>query len=109
MYEAYNQHDIAVYAAYLEDNAKLLQSASGGVATALSEWVLSQGGHVAGVAYSEDFRRAELFAKQGLMAAAAHFQHKLPTESPPVAPQPQGEVLYDPNTSMPRTAAQRIS
>jgi len=59
MYEAYNQHDIAVYAAYLEDNAKLLQSASGGVATALSEWVLSQGGHVAGVAYSEDFRRAE--------------------------------------------------
>ena len=59
MYDAWNQHDIAVYAAYLEDDAKLLQSASGGVATALSEAVLAKGGYVAGVAYSRDFRRAE--------------------------------------------------
>lgn len=59
MYEAYRHHDIAVYAAYLDDSTKLLQSASGGVATALSEYILSQGGYVAGVAYSDDFRKAE--------------------------------------------------
>lgn len=59
MYEAYNKHDVAVYGGYLDNTAKLLQSTSGGIATALSEFVLSQGGYVVGVAYSEDFRKAE--------------------------------------------------
>lgn len=59
MYEEYNKHDVAVYGGYLDDEAKLLQSSSGGIATALSEYVLSQGGYVAGVAYSKDFYKAE--------------------------------------------------
>ena len=59
MYEEYNKHDLAVYGGYLDNTAKLLQSASGGIATALSEFVLSQGGYVVGVAYSKDFYKAE--------------------------------------------------
>lgn len=54
-----NSHDIAVYAGYLTDDEKLLKSSSGGIATALSEEMIKKGGYVAGVAYSEDFRRAE--------------------------------------------------
>lgn len=48
-----------VYAGYLCDNQKLLQSASGGVATALSEAVIKKGGCVFGVSYSKDFKSAE--------------------------------------------------
>jgi len=59
MNNPYDQHDIAVYAGYVCEDTKLLQSASGGIATALSEHMLSQGGYVAGVAYSEDFYSAE--------------------------------------------------
>ena len=59
MYEEYNKHDVAVYGGYLDNATKLLQSTSGGIATALSEFVLSQGGCVVGVAYSEDFYKAE--------------------------------------------------
>lgn len=59
MYEEYNKHDVAVYGGYLDNEAKLLQSSSGGIATALSEFVLSQGGYVVGVAYSKDFYKAE--------------------------------------------------
>ena len=59
MYSEYNKHDIAVYGGYLSDNAKILQSASGGIATALSECMLQQGGYVVGVAYSDDFYKAE--------------------------------------------------
>ncbi len=59
MYEEYNKHDVAVYGGYLDNDAKLLQSASGGIATALSEFVLSQDGYVVGVAYSKDFYKAE--------------------------------------------------
>lgn len=58
MYEEYAFHDVAVYAGYIDDETKLLQSASGGIATALTEYVLAQGGYVAGVAYSEDFHKA---------------------------------------------------
>lgn len=59
MYSEYNKHDVAVYGGYLNDNAKILQSASGGIATALSEFMLQQGGYVVGVAYSDDFYKAE--------------------------------------------------
>ncbi|MBE6757952.1 MAG: hypothetical protein E7552_05325 [Ruminococcaceae bacterium] len=51
-------HDIAAYAAYLTDDQALLASSSGGVATALAHAVIAKGGHVAGVAYSEDFSAA---------------------------------------------------
>lgn len=59
MYHDYDKHDVAIYGGYLDDNAKILQSASGGIATALSEFMLQQGGYVAGVAYSEDLYKAE--------------------------------------------------
>lgn len=59
MLEEYSNHDIAVYAGYIDDNVKLLQSASGGVATALSEFWIDNKGVVVGVAYSEDFHSAE--------------------------------------------------
>lgn len=57
--DAYKKHDVAVYGGYLDDESKLLQSASGGIATALTEHMLEQGGFVAGVAYSRDFYSAE--------------------------------------------------
>ena len=59
MYAEYNKHDVAIYGGYLNDNAKILQSASGGIATALSEFILQQGGYVVGVTYSNDFYKAE--------------------------------------------------
>ncbi len=59
MFEEYSKHDVAVYGGYLLDEEKLKQSASGGIATALSEHMIEQGGYVAGVVYSNDFYRAE--------------------------------------------------
>ena len=59
MYSEYNEHDVAVYGGYLEDNTKILQSTSGGIATALSEFMLQQGGYVVGVTYSDNFYKAE--------------------------------------------------
>lgn len=59
MHQKYDEKDIAVYGGYLDDDKKILQSTSGGIATALSEYMLQQGGYVAGVAYSEDLYKAE--------------------------------------------------
>lgn len=59
MHSEYGEHDVAVYGSYLTDDAKILQSASGGIATALSEFMLQQGGYVVGVTYSNDFHKAE--------------------------------------------------
>lgn len=59
MFEQFAEHDVAVYAGYADNDEKVLKSTSGGVATVLSEAMLAQGGYVAGVAYSTDFRRAE--------------------------------------------------
>ena len=47
-----------VYCGYLKDEQKLLKSASGGAATALTEAFLNQGGCVFGVAWSEDYKSA---------------------------------------------------
>lgn len=47
------------YAGYICDSNKLLKSASGGVATALSEAIIKKGGCVFGVSYSKDFKSAE--------------------------------------------------
>ncbi len=51
--------DIAVYGGYIDDEEKLMRSVSGGIATALAERMVEEGGYVAGVAYSDDFYRAE--------------------------------------------------
>ncbi len=58
MYEEYASHDIAAYAAYIDDDKELLECTSGGMGTALARQVIKEGGYVAGVSYSEDFRRA---------------------------------------------------
>ncbi len=54
-----NHHDIAVYGGYVDCDSKLMQSASGGIATALAEQTIDCGGYVVGVAYSKDFYKAE--------------------------------------------------
>ena len=59
MFKEYCNHDVAVYGGYLQDNAKILKSASGGIATALSENIILNGGVVVGVTYSNDFYKAE--------------------------------------------------
>lgn len=51
--------NVAVYGGYIDNDSKLMQSASGGIATALAEQMIEAGGYVAGVAYSEDFHKAE--------------------------------------------------
>lgn len=48
-----------VYAGFLKNNDKLIKSASGGAATALSESIIKNGGCVFGVSYSKDFKSAE--------------------------------------------------
>lgn len=55
----YNKHDIAVYGGYITNDEKLIKSTSGGIATALAEHIISSGGYVAGVTYSDDFYKAE--------------------------------------------------
>lgn len=59
MYEEYSSHDVAIYGGFIDDEVKLMQSASGGIATALSEYFLANGGYIAGVAYSQDCYKAE--------------------------------------------------
>lgn len=52
-------HDIAAYAGYLKNNSELLECSSGGIATALARKMINNGGYVAGVSYSEDFKEAK--------------------------------------------------
>lgn len=59
MYEEYKGHDIAAYAGYVTDDKELLECASGGIATALSREMIRRGGYVAGVAYNDDFTKAQ--------------------------------------------------
>ena len=47
------------YSGYLKEQKKLVESSSGGVATALSEKIISQGGVVFGVKYTSDYRNTE--------------------------------------------------
>ena len=46
------------YAGYIFDDQPLLQCTSGGIATALSQEMIHEGGYVAGVSYKEDFSGA---------------------------------------------------
>lgn len=50
---------LEAYSGYYADDTKLLQSASGGGATVLAEYIIRRGGVVFGVKYSEDFKNAE--------------------------------------------------
>lgn len=50
-------NDTRAYGGYLKDGQKLLKSASGGICTALSEFVEKEGGIVYGVVFSDNFRR----------------------------------------------------
>jgi coenzyme F420-reducing hydrogenase beta subunit len=67
MYSEYSNHDVNVYAGYLDSDQKIMESASGGIATALSEHVIKNGGYVAGVSYSEDFHSAEYLITNNLV------------------------------------------
>ena len=44
MFRKFISHDISVYGGYILDKQKLLNSSSGGIATALSELIVEQGG-----------------------------------------------------------------
>lgn len=59
MYEDLKGHSISIYGGYINNNKDLLESASGGMATALSRRMIRDGGYVAGVVYSEDMYSAE--------------------------------------------------
>ncbi len=48
-----------VYCGWIDDSKKVIWSASGGLATAMSETVISAGGVVYGAAYSFDFKSSE--------------------------------------------------
>ncbi|MDE7300226.1 MAG: Coenzyme F420 hydrogenase/dehydrogenase, beta subunit C-terminal domain [Lachnospiraceae bacterium] len=50
---------LKTYSGYYQSREKLLESASGGAASALSESFIKNGGIVFGVRYSDDFKRAE--------------------------------------------------
>ena len=50
---------IKAYSGYYLDSQKLKESASGGIASAIAEGFISDGGVVFGVTYSPDFRNAE--------------------------------------------------
>ena len=50
---------LKAYSGYFKDTEKLLQSSSGGAATALSELILTRGGVIFGSVYSADFRTPE--------------------------------------------------
>lgn len=59
MFEEYANHDIATFAGYIDNSKELLQCTSGGLATALSVKMIKEGGYVAGVRYSDDFKKAQ--------------------------------------------------
>ena len=61
MYEEFKAHCIAAYGGYIKDDKELLSCTSGGIATALSIKFIEDGGYVAGVKYTLDFKSAEYY------------------------------------------------
>lgn len=57
--EEFDFTGLTAYSGYFRDTQKLLQSVSGGAATALSEAIINEGGTVFGACYSSDFKSAE--------------------------------------------------
>ena len=72
------QADPKVYAALHRDPAVVKASSSGGVVTALSDWILDQGGVVYGVAFDEHFlpcyRRAETKEQRNAFRGSKYVQ-----------------------------------
>ena len=52
-------HNQQVYAGFVRETDYLLKSASGGIASAISQKIINEGGVVYGVAYNADFTKAE--------------------------------------------------
>ena len=52
-------HNRQVYAGFVSETDELQKSASGGIASAISQKIINEGGVVYGVAYNADFTRAE--------------------------------------------------
>lgn len=50
---------LKTYCGFIDDNKKLIQSASGGLATAMAESMINQGNVVYGAAYSDGFKSVE--------------------------------------------------
>lgn len=59
MMNDYSKHDICAFAGYIDNSTELLECSSGGIATALARKMIRQGGFVAGVVYSDDFKEAK--------------------------------------------------
>ena len=57
---------IKVYSGYFKSKEKLCTVASGGVATAISEVIIQNGGVVFGVAYTDDFRSAQFICADSI-------------------------------------------
>ena len=55
----FDSFNLKTYSGYYVDNDKLINSASGGAVSAISEAIISRGGVVFGASYSDDFKRAE--------------------------------------------------
>jgi len=59
-------HALKAFSGFYKDENMLKKSASGGIASALAEKVLAEGGRVFGVAYSHDFKHAEYIEADSL-------------------------------------------
>lgn len=57
---------LKVYSGYLKTKSELCTVASGGAATALSEYIIKEGGVVFGVSYTDDFKSAEYVCAEQL-------------------------------------------
>lgn len=55
----FDHSQLHTYSGYLKSRKNLLQSASGGAVTAVSEEIVKRGGVVFGASYSDDFKRSE--------------------------------------------------
>lgn len=53
-------HYIKAYGGYIKNDKRLLNSTSGGIATAITEFIINKSGIVYGVAYSNDFLKTEV-------------------------------------------------
>lgn len=58
--------ELKAYSGYFLDREQLLQSSSGGLATAISEKIIKSGGCVFGVTYADDFKSAHYMCAEKL-------------------------------------------
>ncbi len=60
------QNNLIAYSGYYKEREKLLQSASGGAASIISEGFINSGGLVIGASYSKDFKQIEFSCAENL-------------------------------------------